>query len=169
MNAAISSGKMFCEGSLSQEDGLNKTCGIPAFNDMNKNYKQQSRMRSTDSLNSVQSQESGVEKDSRSQSSSSLLEKMSQAIARRKNSDPKADVDGLKVSACFFSNRNTGSAVQRRSQPKYRSDLLLIRNTSNFRWIMLLKSECANPHVVCPHAVDCFNSQIFSLCNNEQK
>lgn len=103
MNAAISSGKMFCEGSLSQEDGLNKSCNVtsPTFSDMNKNYKQQSRMRSNDSLNSIQSQESGVEKDSRSQSSSSLLEKMSQAIARRKNSDPKAEVDGIKVSCSF--------------------------------------------------------------------
>ena len=54
---------------------------------------QPSRMRSNVSLSSVQSQESGVEKDSRSQSSSSLLEKMSQAIAKRKNSDPKAEVD----------------------------------------------------------------------------
>ena len=93
MNTAIASGQMFCEGSLSQEDGLDKSCGVTTFN----NIKQQSRMRSSDSLNSVQSQESGVEKDSRSQSSSSLLEKMSKAIARRKNSDPKPEVDSIKV------------------------------------------------------------------------
>ncbi|XP_028397607.1 protein KIBRA-like [Dendronephthya gigantea] len=96
LNAAISSGKMFCEGSLSQEDGLSRSCGATTFLDMNKNCKQQSRMRSNDSLSSAQSQESGVEKDSRSHSSSSLLEKMSQAIARRKNSDPKADVHEIK-------------------------------------------------------------------------
>lgn len=83
---------MFRECSLSQEDGLNKSCVTTTFN----HIKQQSRMRSNDSLSSAQSQESGVEKDSRSQSSSSLLEKMSQAIAKRKNSDPK--VDGIKVS-----------------------------------------------------------------------
>lgn len=67
------------------------------FNGMCKNFKQQSRMRSNDSLNSMQSQESGVEKDARSSSPKCLLEKMSQAIARRKNSDPKAEVDSLKV------------------------------------------------------------------------
>jgi hypothetical protein len=83
---------MFCEGSLSQEDGLNKSCPATTFSDI----KQQSRLRSNDSLNSAQSQESGVEKDSRSQSS--LLEKMSQAIAKRKNSDPKAEVGDIKVS-----------------------------------------------------------------------
>ncbi len=83
---------MFCEGSLSQEDGLNKSCPVTTFSDI----KQQSRLRSNDSLNSAQSQESGVEKDSRSQSS--LLEKMSQAIAKRKNSDPKAEVGDIKVS-----------------------------------------------------------------------
>ena len=82
---------MFCEGSLSQEEGLNRWYGATKLGD----YKQQSRMRSSDSLNSV---ESGVEKDTRSQCSSSLLEKMSQAIAKRKNSDPKADVNGIKVS-----------------------------------------------------------------------
>ena len=89
---------MFCEGSLSQEDGLNRSCPATTFSDV----KQQSRMRSSDSLSSVQSQESGVEKDSRSQSSGSLLEKMSQAIAKRKNSDPKAEVGGIKVCVVFF-------------------------------------------------------------------
>jgi hypothetical protein len=97
LNAAISSGKMFCEGSLSQEDGLNRSCAATTFSDV----KQQSRMRSNDSLSSAQSQESGVEKDSRSQSSGSLLEKMSQAIAKRKNSDPKVEVVDIKVCSSF--------------------------------------------------------------------
>lgn len=56
-------------------------------------------MQSSDSLNSFQSQESGVEKDARSQSPKYLLEKMSKAIARRENYDPKTGVDNLKVSS----------------------------------------------------------------------
>ena len=95
---------MFSEGSLSHEDGLDKPSRTTSrnFNGMNKNLKQQSSMQSSDSLNSFQSQESGVEKDARSQSPKYLLEKMSKAIARRKNSDPKAEVDHLKVSSFFL-------------------------------------------------------------------
>lgn len=54
-------------------------------------------MRSNDSLSSVHSQESGLEKDSRSQRSGSLLEKMSQAIAKRKNSDPHTEICSIEV------------------------------------------------------------------------
>ena len=90
----VAYGKMFCEGSLSQEDGLDKPDSNQHLNGITKTFKHQSRMRnSNDSLNS---QESGV--DAKSQTSKCLLEKMSEAIAKRENCDSKVTIDDLKVS-----------------------------------------------------------------------
>ena len=170
MNAAILSGKMFCEGSLSQEEGLNRTYGALC------DIKQQSRMRSSESLNSV---ESGVEKDTRSQCSSSLLEKMSQAIAKRKNSDPKADVNGIKVSTVMSLFFSTALQCLKLLQKRDKADLNSGRDYTPisrvFDFPIRLASQgkvqyyVVNPDQYLENVNKAFRFHVVVVCNNNKR
>lgn len=162
---------MFCEGSLSQEEGLNRTYGAAAFCDI----KQQSRMRSSESLNSV---ESGVEKDTRSQCSSSLLEKMSQAIAKRKNSDPKADVNGIKVSfmSLFFSTAlQCLKLLQKRDKTDLNSGRDYTPISRVFDFPIRLASQgkvqyyIVNPDQYLENVNKAFRFHVIVVCNNNER